>query len=128
MERFTVEGECWVSDYSVGSHGYAQVGWYVRGQQTMTLAHRVAYLAVNGPIPNDLTVDHICHNRRCINPGHLRLLSNVDNGRGNGQPDKTHCPSGHAYAGPNLYTDPKGHRRCRECARNTYRARAGVAP
>lgn len=28
---------------------------------------------------------------------------------------KTHCPRGHPYAGENLYVDPKGNKRCREC-------------
>jgi CxxC motif-containing protein len=36
---------------------------------------------------------------------------------------KTHCPMGHPYAGTNLYVDPKGNRRCRECKRMS-RARA----
>ena len=30
---------------------------------------------------------------------------------------KTHCPRGHPDEGPNVYVDPKGNRRCRECKR-----------
>jgi hypothetical protein len=30
---------------------------------------------------------------------------------------KSHCPFGHPYEGENLYRDPKGNRRCRECKR-----------
>ncbi len=30
---------------------------------------------------------------------------------------KTHCPRGHPYSDSNLYVDPKGNRRCRECKR-----------
>jgi hypothetical protein len=33
------------------------------------------------------------------------------------RPRKTHCPKGHPYAGENLYIDPKGNKRCRECKR-----------
>lgn len=33
------------------------------------------------------------------------------------QAEKTHCPKGHAYSGPNLYVNPKGARVCRICRR-----------
>lgn len=72
---------CHVSTYSVGSHGYAQVGWHENGERTMTLCHRVAWIAAHGPIPEGMTVDHTCKNRRCVNVAHLRLLSNYENAR-----------------------------------------------
>lgn len=31
---------------------------------------------------------------------------------------KSHCPHGHPYSGDNLYIDPKGNRRCRQCRRD----------
>jgi hypothetical protein len=37
--------------------------------------------------------------------------------RPNSNVTKTHCPKGHIYEGDNLYIDPKGNRRCRECKR-----------
>lgn len=42
-------------------------------------AHRVSYAFFNGPIPKGLMVDHLCHNTRCVNPAHLRLLTNEAN-------------------------------------------------
>jgi hypothetical protein len=42
-------------------------------------AHRVSHAFFNGPIPKGLMVDHLCHNTRCVNPAHLRLLTNSDN-------------------------------------------------
>jgi HNH endonuclease len=83
----------------------------------MVLAHRVAFSLWVGPIPEGMTVDHICRNRKCQNPNHLRLLSNLDNARDNGQSRKTHCPRGHEYSPENTWVDPDGARRCRECAR-----------
>ena len=51
-------GGCVVTLYSVGSHGYGQIGWHENGRRrVMALAHRVAWEAVHGPIPNGLTVD-----------------------------------------------------------------------
>lgn len=37
--------------------------------------------------------------------------------RPNQNVSKTHCPKGHPYLGENVYIDPKGNRRCRECKR-----------
>jgi hypothetical protein len=37
--------------------------------------HRLSWELTNGPIPEGYQIDHICRNRRCINPNHLQLLS-----------------------------------------------------
>lgn len=113
--------ECWIWKKSVyKATGYGQASWGVGGgKSTGTTAHRVAWMAANGDIPEGDTVDHKCRNRPCINPGHLRLLSNEDNARDNGQQDKTHCPRGHEYNEKNTYIDPDGARRCRPCGNIT---------
>lgn len=79
------EHGCWVSTYSVGSHGYGQVGWNVGGHREATTVHRAAWVYYTGEQPGELTVDHRPEcNRKCVHPEHLRLLSNADNGRRNG--------------------------------------------
>lgn len=94
---------CHQSTYSVTSAGYAQIGWQPSGESNKgTTAHRAAWTAVYGPIPDGLTVDHLCKNRRCVNVEHLRLLTNFENARrthgrdwpiGNGE-----CINGHSAA------------------------------
>lgn len=80
--RFTPDASgCHISTYSVGSHGYAQVGWHDNGRRIATTAHRAAWVAAHGQIPDGLTVDHQCRTKRCVNPAHLRLLSNFENAR-----------------------------------------------
>lgn len=76
---------CHISTYSVASHGYAQIGWKVDGKHQMTTAHRASWSAVYGQIPLGMTVDHTCRVRQCVNPAHLRLLTNEDNARDNEQ-------------------------------------------
>ena len=60
----------------------------LRGRQL--LAHRVAWVLANGPIPNGLCVLHRCDNATCVNAAHLFLGTHLDNsidketkGRGN---------------------------------------------
>ena len=76
-------GSCLTSTYSVASHGYAQIGWKTTdGGYKGTTAHRAAWVGANGAqIPEGMTVDHVCKNRRCVNPDHLRLLTNLENAR-----------------------------------------------
>lgn len=109
--------DCWPWKLSTGSHGYGQVGWSGPEGHGGTTAHRVAWMAAIGPIPDGMTVDHECRRSTCCNPLHLRLLPNVDNATDNGHGRKTECPAGHAYTEVNTYVDPRGHRRCRACAR-----------
>lgn len=42
-------------------------------------AHKVAYAAAYGPVPDGYHVDHACHVRACVNPAHLRLLTSSEN-------------------------------------------------
>jgi HNH endonuclease len=118
---------CIVSNYSVGSHGYSQIGWHERGSRTMVLGHRAAWTAAYGAIPDGLTVDHICRNRKCINVDHLRLLTNLENARDNGFASRTHCPQGHPYDEVNTRRDRRGHRKCIACQQQSNRRRSLAA-
>lgn len=73
---------CLVSTYSTASHGYAQIGWQDQSGRHVVLCHRAAWVHHHGvQIPDGMTIDHLCKNRRCVNPDHLRLLSNFENAR-----------------------------------------------
>lgn len=47
----------------------------------MVQAHRFAWADRRGPIPEGLTVDHLCFNRRCQNPGHMEIVTRSENSR-----------------------------------------------
>ena len=129
ISRFVVdENGCHISTYSVASHGYAQIGWHIGGDKNnMTTAQRAAWVAHTGEqIPAGMTIDHTCKERRCVNPDHLRMLSNFENARRTRGRDWAlgYCANGH----PNkhLAIEPwrrtkdgkKRHGlRCQECKR-----------
>lgn len=74
---------CHYSRYSLGSHGYPQVGWFsTRADRGMTTVARALWAAKRGPIPAGLTVEHaVCKDRMCVNLDHLELWTLEDNGR-----------------------------------------------
>ena len=79
--KWEPDGDCWISTYSVASHGYAQVGWGEGGESHVVLAHRASWEFANGPMEKGMTLDHLCKNRRCVNPDHLRAIPNFENAR-----------------------------------------------
>lgn len=117
-ERFeekyvAAENGCWQWTAGKMSHGYGMIAV----GRTMKYAHRVAYELLVGPIPDGLTIDHLCRNRACVNPEHLEAVTIQENVRRGCT--KTHCLRGHVYDEVNTYTSKVGHRQCRVCARES---------
>lgn len=80
-DRYQVDPDtgCWVWQMARTTDGYGSV--YLDGRSV--LAHRAAYFAAYGYLPDFL--DHICRNRACVNPEHLRpatLAQNAQNTAG----------------------------------------------
>lgn len=82
-------------------------------------AHRLSYVLMGQKDPKNKILDHICNNRICVNPKHLRTLTNKENIlRGNGPAEmnarKKICSRGHDYDIENTYF-LNGKRYCRQC-------------
>ena len=109
--------DCWAWRGRINSDGYGR-HYLSTGD---VAAHRLAYELCVGPIPKGLTIDHLCRNRGCVNPGHMEPVTNRENVLRGVSPAavnarKTHCKHGHPLSGENLMIVPRG-RECRECGR-----------
>lgn len=128
VERFErkinkTPGGCWWWTGAARPSGYGN--FWVEGR--CVISHRYAYEERYGNIPDGLTIDHLCRNRRCVNPDHLEAVTQRTNLlRGNTLPAaaaaRQCCASGHAYTTENTRLTA-GYRKCRECDKLRARAR-----
>jgi hypothetical protein len=62
--------------------GYAKMNFRHEGEHVQLYAHRVFYtLATGREVPANRVLDHVCRNRCCVNPAHLRVVSIATNAR-----------------------------------------------
>jgi hypothetical protein len=71
------ENGCLIPPQKPNGKGYTST--YYRGRNITT--HRLVYILANGPIGDELHVDHLCRCRACINPAHLEAVPVVENVR-----------------------------------------------
>ncbi len=106
---------CWLWTGAKQSNGYGNY----RGR----LAHRVSYEMRGGKIPYGMTIDHICRVRDCVNPKHLRVMTQKDNNLCGDSvvaknKRKTHCINGHPLTGSHIRIIVRKdgtRRRCLKC-------------
>jgi len=134
-EKVDRTGTCWLWTGSCKWNGYGQ--FKLTSATAPVLAHCFAYQLLVGPIPEGLTLDHMCHNadvtcqgglgcihRRCVNPSHLEPVTNRENHQ-RAATRTTNCANGHARTLETTYRRPKGTRECRICQREAKRKRKG---
>ena len=99
-------GDCW--DWTGAmSQGYGRFG--NRDDPTRSqLAHRALWQLLVGPIADGIDLDHLCRNRRCANPDHMRPIARGDHQRQT--MTRHHCKRGHR-----LTAATKNRGGCRKC-------------
>lgn len=106
---------CWIWNGTRTTLGYGVFSV----DSKLIYVHRWAYEYFNKPIPENMTIDHICRNPSCVNPRHLEVVTqriNVQRGKtGSLQIRKTHCPRGHPYDDTNTIIRRDDSRVCRIC-------------
>jgi hypothetical protein len=104
---------CLLSQGRLDANGYAYHGH--------TRSHIVAWCAVNGPVPKDHVLDHLCRRRACREPSHLEPVTAAENQLRRSfrylQRRKL-CPKGHDLSLHRVVTPERGIvcRRCNQLA------------
>jgi hypothetical protein len=119
----------WMGGVDGGGYGMVQVAPAHNGIVPRKKVHRVAYELWVGPIPDGLQIDHICHNssdcvggssclhRRCLEPSHLRAVTDRVNkyASPNFMGNRTQCKHGHEFTPETTLVESNGRRKCRTC-------------
>lgn len=105
---------CWEWGGTLQKNGYST--FYHNGKTVR--GHRWSYEHFTAPIPQGKEIDHLCRNRKCVNPSHLEPVTRKENRR---RAMPFHCVNGHAFTPENTYMHD-GKRHCRECRRIRVRA------
>lgn len=79
-----VPSGCWIWTGSSSSDGLGYGMCGVRtadGSWKTSMAHRAVYEILNGPIPSEMHLDHLCRVPACVNPSHLEPVTPAENNR-----------------------------------------------
>jgi hypothetical protein len=74
--------KCWEWQGWRNHHGYGVVYYRLKGTRLRILTHRLSYAFTHSvDLSEGTLVLHSCDNRSCVNPAHLRVGSQKDNGK-----------------------------------------------
>lgn len=115
-----ITSTCWHWNGPTTGRGY---GRFTAAKKTYT-AHKFSAELHGNKIPSGLLADHICRNRLCVNPKHIRPVDNRTNSVENSvsvtaiNAAKTHCINGHEFTTQNTkfrFRDGTLRRHCKIC-------------
>lgn len=105
--RIKSRHSCWLFDRKPTPHGYGQIG----ARKGTVRAHRALYEFFYGRLNSKKLLHHICENKMCANPSHLKPMTQREHGLHH---RPKFCKNGHPMKGENVMSNWK-QRYCREC-------------
>lgn len=134
IERVQKTDTCWIWVGTFTAKGY---GRFSRSKNNRHKAHRWSYEHFVGPIPEGLTIDHLCKVKACVNPAHLEAVTSKENinryhkGRTDLYDwDNGKCKKGHNLAIVGYRERLKKGRECMGCRRESsiraYKKKCGI--
>lgn len=118
-EKVVKTDTCWLWMAGKASgYGRIRIG---NAKESVINAHRLSVMLSGRTIPIDMCVDHICMNRSCVNPEHLRVVTQSVNAVENSNSPaalnkrRTICVKGHPFTLENTIIEKNSSRRCRIC-------------
>lgn len=111
-------GGCWLWLRTI--HPKTRYGMVTDGPRGSGSAHKAFYRHLVGEVPDGMVLDHLCRVRHCVNPAHLRVVTQRENLLADGSmalaaqhAAKTACPK----CGGEYSFDKNGGRFCKPCQR-----------
>lgn len=114
--RINLQTGCWDWQGKLNRDGY---GYFTTDRKWWS-AHKFFYVYIVGEVTEGLELDHLCRNRKCVNPEHLDPVTHLENVRRGDRVSREFCKNGHHLETVGIYKENGPHgktKRCAECAR-----------
>ena len=72
--------DCWEWTSALDNDGYGIIQ-LTQPSRVNRKAHRISYELSIGSIPEGMTIDHLCRNKKCVNPEHLEAVTARENAK-----------------------------------------------
>lgn len=115
----SIDYGCWEWISTKNTRGYGMIRMKHNNKWIYETAHRVSYRHFIGGLDINLSIDHLCMNKSCVNPFHLEQVTRGENSRRGIHAKygtRLFCTRGHRWTNDNTaYYNGGKQKVCRKC-------------